>query len=754
MNEFTTKAFSIIFRNEEIFEFTQEHGLHGVAICNKEDSDENWFNPKLAHSLGYKEAQTLTWKKIISPSNLEKIEKVLDPNNYAGNILSNEISFLHAKGFLIPMIFKSICIEGTVVIAVKKVYDYSHIEYNPELDFQREQLLETVLDTVNVGIIACDNKGKLNLFNKTAKKWHGLPATDIPQTEFASYYNLYHPDGKTLFRTEELGLIDMLQNGTIRYPEMLLKPENERDRFIVASGARLYDGEKNVSGAVIALHNITDWKEAEEKLRISEETFRGSFKSAADGMAITDDTGTCIEVNDRLCEIMGYTASELKTLNFQEVTYPEDLEEDLRLWTELLKGERDFYQMEKRAIQKSGKIKHIIVSVAIVRDENKDPFHFITQIKDISFLKEAEEKLRISEETFRGTFENAADGMSITDIEGNFTAVNESLWRMLGYSENELKKLNFLEVTHPEDIADDRKDLMKLLSGENISLQKEKRFLHKNGESIPILLSVSVIKNRDNKPHELIGQITDISALKIAEKELKEVLDLSTDQNQRLRNFAHIVSHNLRSHSGNFEMLLDIFKDEQPHLRDNEVVEMLFKSSGNLKETIAHLNEVAMINTSVSENIHSLNLRNYVDKALRSINVIIQKSGLIVHNNISEEYNVFALPAYLESIILNFSTNAVKYRSSERQPFLKFSARKTKEYLELQIEDNGIGIDLQKHGHKLFGMYKTFHSHEDARGIGLFITKNQIEAIGGKVEVQSKVGKGSIFTIFFKYEKS
>lgn len=201
MNEITNEAFSIICRNEEIFKFTQDYGLHGVALCKREVIEETWFNPKLIHSLGYNDSQTLSWKKIISPANFEKIVEILDPDNYSYDILSGEINFLHSKGFLIPMTFKSIYIEETVVIAVTKVSDYSHIEYNPKLDFQREQLLETVLDTINVGVIACDSKGKLTLFNKASKKWHGLPAEDIPQTEYASYYNLYHPDGKSLFKT-------------------------------------------------------------------------------------------------------------------------------------------------------------------------------------------------------------------------------------------------------------------------------------------------------------------------------------------------------------------------------------------------------------------------------------------------------------------------------------------------------------------------------------------------------------------------
>ncbi len=754
MNKSTTDAFTVICSNQDIFKFTQEHGLHGVIICDTENSGENWFNPKLVHSLGYNEGEKLTWKRIIAPGDLAKLKEIFDAHSYPVEIFSGEISFLHSKGFPIPMFYKIKRIEESLVIALKKINDYSHIEYNSELDFQKGQLLEKILETVDVGVIACDSNGKLTLFNKAAKKWHALPAADIPQTEYASYYNLYHPDGKTLFKSEELGLIDMLQNGIIRNPEMIIKPQHGKERFIVASGARLYDEEKNVSGAVIALHNITEWKEAEEKLKISEKTFRGSFKNAADGMAITDATGTCIEVNDRLCEIMGYTPSELKNLNFQEVTYPEDLEADLKLWNELLEGKRDFYQMQKRAIHKSGKIKHIIVSVAIVRDENNAPFHFITQITDISSLKEAEEKLRISEELFRSTFKHAADGMSIADVTGKFLEMNDSLCKMVGYSPEELKTMNFLEITHPDDIEDDIKGVKELLSSEKDFIHKEKRYIHKSGREVPILLSVSVVKDDDSNPLYTIGQMTDITELKSAQKELDRILNITKDQNNRLNNFAHIVSHNLRSHSGNIEMLLDIYTEEHPEAKENEIIDMAQTASGKLKETIKDLNEMAFLDPSVSEKAISLNLRNSVEDTLSSINALLRKAHMQVVNDIPEDLEVLSLPAYMESIILNFATNATKYRASERTPVLQFKAVKGNEFIILSIEDNGIGIDLDKYGESLFGMYKTFHNNEDAKGIGLFITKNQIEAMGGKIKVESEVGKGTIFKIFFRYEKS
>lgn len=443
-----------------------------------------------------------------------------------------------------------------------------------------------------------------------------------------------------------------------------------------------------------------------------------------------------------------------KTLNFQEVTYPEDLDEDLRLWTQLLRGERNYYQIEKRAIHKTGEIKYIIVSVAIVRDENNDPFQFITQITDISSLKEAEEKLRISEEMFKGTFKYAAAGMSIADATGKFVEMNESLCKMIGYSSDELKTMDFLEITHPDDIEDDLKGMKQLLNSERDYLHKEKRYIHKNGRVVPILLSVSVVRDENSNPVYTIGQMTEITELKSAQQEIERILNVTIDQNNRLNNFAHIVSHNLRSNSGNLEMLLDIYTEEHPDVKENEIKQMELTASGKLKETIQDLNEVAFNDLVVSQKLIPINLKRSVTDTLESINALVRNANLQVYNNIPEDLEVLSLPAYMESIILNFSTNAIKYRAHERDPVMRFEAVKTDKYIKFTIEDNGVGIDLEKYGDKLFGMYKTFHQNEDAKGIGLFISKNQIEAVGGKIEVASEVDKGTIFTIYFQYEKN
>ena len=118
-------------------------------------------------------------------------------------------------------------------------------------------------------------------------------------------------------------------------------------------------------------------------------------------------------------------------------------------------------------------------------------------------------------------------------------------------------------------------------------------------------------------------------------------------------------------------------------------------------------------------------------------------------NDIPDGVFVDFNPAYLESVLLNFTTNAIKYSNPNKPIVIKYSFLLENGKKTLAISDNGLGIDLKKHGDSLFGMYKTFHKHKDSHGLGLYITKNQIESMKGTVSVESEVGLGTTFIIVF-----
>lgn len=360
------------------------------------------------------------------------------------------------------------------------------------------------------------------------------------------------------------------------------------------------------------------------------------------------------------------------------------------------------------------------------------------------------EKLRLSEDRFSRAFEHAAIGMAIVSLKGKWLRINDSISEILGYESSELLKLTFQDITYPEDLDKDLNLLRDMIDGKIESYQMEKRYIHKKGHLVWVILAVSIIKNRDGKPLHFISQLTDISKVKEAEHEMKAVLEVTNDQNRRLLNFAHIVSHNLRSHSGNLSMLLNFIETETDEASRKELFNMFRHAASNLQETIGHLNEVVAVNTTISENLTKVNLRKAINGAIGNIEALLKAEDVTCINNVKADIIIGVVPAYLDSILLNFLTNSIKYHAAGRKPIIQLSAQIEENLVALTIQDNGMGIDLQLNRDKIFGMYKTFHNNKDARGIGLFITKNQIEAMGGKVSVESEVDKGTTFKIYFK----
>lgn len=245
------------------------------------------------------------------------------------------------------------------------------------------------------------------------------------------------------------------------------------------------------------------------------------------------------------------------------------------------------------------------------------------------------------------------------------------------------------------------------------------------------------------------GVFQDIDEQKEKEFALIKTMRLVDEQNKRLLNFAHIVSHNLRSHASNLALTLELLghdtgPDEKKLLEAN-----VAKISTALNETIAHLNEVVVVQTETEQIKKKLVFAEVMQGVLDVLKPEITRSNAQIQLDFKACPNLEYVPAYLESILLNLTSNALKYKHPERAPIITIKTHLENQKPVLVVSDNGLGIDLEKYGSKLFGMYKTFHHNADAKGIGLFITKNQIEALGGNIQVESEPNKGTQFTITF-----
>lgn len=239
------------------------------------------------------------------------------------------------------------------------------------------------------------------------------------------------------------------------------------------------------------------------------------------------------------------------------------------------------------------------------------------------------------------------------------------------------------------------------------------------------------------------------TTLKEQKLDLMEKVAMYRDFNERLLNLFYTISHNLNAHTGNFKSLLDIIDFENDPVETKMLLGHLRSVSDGLNQTISDLFKLVTVENNADVSREWLNLNQKLEKVRTMLIGYTNENQLQFVNNVPDDVEVHFNRAYLESVLLNFTTNAIKYAHKDRQPVVEFNFYIENGKKVLSITDNGLGIDLDRHGDSLFGLYKTFHNHEDAKGFGLYISKYQIEAMNGSVSVESKVGEGSTFKIHF-----
>lgn len=370
---------------------------------------------------------------------------------------------------------------------------------------------------------------------------------------------------------------------------------------------------------------------------------------------------------------------------------------------------------------------------------------------DITERKKAEIELKEAELKFRTLVENSLAGVYIFQ-EGQFKYVNPKFSQIFGYHQNEMiDRLPIEAIIFSEDQSTVLDTHQNLLSATQDSIRYELRGIRKDGT----LISIEVFDSKTYYMGDIaiIGTVIDITERKNHELQLLNLFNESISQNKRLKNFAYIVSHNIRSQAANISGLIGCMSATDDEVMKKEFYEMLKISSEKLEETISDLNEITTVQNDNQKSKQILSLHKEVETITKDLDTLILQSNTTIINNIPEDLKINVVPSYLESSLLNLVSNAIKYRSPDREPVIQFSSVRDKGKIELHVKDNGIGIDLNKNGEKIFGMYKTFLNSKESRGFGLYLTKNQIEAMGGSIDVESEKGKGSVFKITF-YEEA
>ena len=489
--------------------------------------------------------------------------------------------------------------------------------------------------------------------------------------------------------------------------------------------------------------DITNEQSLINELQLNVEKFSSIFSSANDAIFIIDTSnGIITDCNTRSYDLTGYDIIELKGLHNSKL-FPEKSRKQVNYILNYNLHRNEYTINETYIETKYGK--SIPVEIASGKKFQVDNFtYLVCYIRDISERKNAENKLNLLSLAASGT----TDTIVITNENGKAVWANQAYLDLTGLSMEEIigQKPGYLSKGPETDVQTSLLLREAIKNKENIKVTILN--YNKKKEKYWFELNISTVFDSKNNFMNFVGVGRNVTSRIEKELELKRLLEVTSSQNSKLYNFTHIVSHNIRSHASNLSMVIDVIESTVDISEKLSYFDLFKEGTEKLSETIEYLNEIITIQQKTNIEKTKINLKHEIEKTKMALSLVIKESKITITDTIPDDLIVTAIPAYLDSILLNLFTNAIKYKSPERKPTLKIGYEIIEGYTVLNFKDNGLGLDLKKNAHKLFGMYKTFHGNEDAKGIGLFITKNQLEAMNGKIEIESEVGQGSNFKIY------
>lgn len=382
-----------------------------------------------------------------------------------------------------------------------------------------------------------------------------------------------------------------------------------------------------------------------------------------------------------------------------------------------------------------------------------------------SAKKQYEDSLKVSEDRFRGAFEFSAIGMALVSPEGKWLRVNQALIRILGYTQDELRQIDFQTITHPDDLEPDLKQVQATLRGEIEHFQLQKRYYHKNGKLVWSQLAVSLVRDADGQPSYFVSQIQDITEQKQAE----EAVMRASEETQR---FAYIMSHDLRAPLINLRGFSDILRksvDEISAMSDT-INPVLDEAQQKSLSTLLHERmpiALKFIGTSVDrmdqyteailklsrigrrqlrfEPVCSLTM---VERILQSLAAQIEEQGIQIE--VGDLPVIVADRLALDQIFANLITNAVKYLDPARPGQIRIDSESNQSEIVFHLSDNGRGIRNSEKSR----IFEPFHRapspknepKTEGEGMGLAYVQALVKHHGGRIWFVSQSGNGSTFS--------
>jgi PAS domain S-box-containing protein len=467
-------------------------------------------------------------------------------------------------------------------------------------------------------------------------------------------------------------------------------------------------------------------------------------------MADVSITKEWISFNDKLCDILGYTPKELKNISWEQLTHPDDLATETRLYNQILTHETEFYSIEKRFVKKNSKVVPCKVTVKSVKTLTGNISHLIKLVEDISERKRTEAELIESRSKLSHAQSVAKLGTIRFVPESNLISLSNEAYEILGFGSKRpvLSRRDLFKTIIPDSQTRFEEHICNLESGADVEGSHEQTIITPKGEVKYTLTNFGKVLDENKKIIEVVATLADITRIKQAEMSLVETNALK-DQ------ILSIIGHDLRSPIGSMKQLIDIYAESWKEFDKDSaesIIKTLQETSGETYKLLENLLEWAKSQKSTSFKPEKTDLVLLAEQVVKLSRNVAEGKGVLIQESLPEKAVAIVDVEMIKTVIRNLIGNSIKFTPSGGM--ISVSISEVEGQYSISISDTGKGI-TEEDKSKIFDSSITFSTlgtnSEKGTGLGLKLVKKFVEKNGGEISVESIEGQGSTF--FFTVPK-
>ncbi len=527
----------------------------------------------------------------------------------------------------------------------------------------------------------------------------------------------------------------------------------DKERWFLAHVSKF---ENDIKRIIISHFDISHRKHQEEVLRKSESRLMQAQRIAALGNWELDMQTNALYWSDENFDIYELDKSKV-TATYDAMLsriHPDDRADLGNTYRAAIENKEKF-EHNHRLLFEDGRVKYVNQQCEFLFNEQGKPLQAFGTTQDITRQKLADQALEKQRLRYKNVVENISDGLIIDNIEGKVTFANQQFLDMIGIEESDLDTFVFVDYVASEfkDVITDRHNRRML--GEEVSTTFQYAGVRKDGTKrwfearVTKIMENGKIAGTQSAIRDITEEKASIDMLKASEAEKTKLLNELTKRYNELMQFNYIVSHNLRAPIANLLGLAEVF--EMPSLEEEErqkIIGHIRFSIEKIDDLIQDLNIILAARSDINSKKELVDFNEIIHSVKQTLENQISETNTHINSHIDYGADkIFSIKSYIKSSLYNLISNAIKYRSPDRVPTIDISIVRNDEFYTIKVADNGTGIDLQKYGKEVFGLYKRFHLTVEGKGLGLNMTKAQIEALGGSIDIISAPDKGTTFII-------